>query len=163
MVQPHHHEGLLGRLFSVPHQCNNRHNSSKESISRITQRYTDKFNVFLTCFCQAHLYHFRILPEIWPIHDFLKKKVLVLLTILRDDYYFNLQPSLLLSHTIENSHKACSKKISPPFRDLHSSIYLWNTTSKVAGLLTEISSEAAQRWYFSTCKFHWQSALSDNP
>lgn len=94
---------------------------------------------------------------------FLEKKVLVLLTILRDDYYFNLQPSLLLSHTIENSHKACSQKISPPLRELHSSIYLWNTTSKVAGLLTEISSEAAQRWYFSTCKFHWQSALSVNP
>lgn len=94
---------------------------------------------------------------------FLEKKVLVLLTILRDDYYFNLQPSLLLSHTIENSHKACSQKISPPLGELHSSIYLWNTTSKVAGLLTEISSEAAQRWYFSTCKFHWQSALSVNP
>lgn len=94
---------------------------------------------------------------------FLEKKVLVLLTILRDDYYFNLQPSLLLSHTIENSHKACSQKISPPLGELHSSIYLWNTTSKVAGLLTEISSEAAQRWYFSTCKFHWQSALSGNP
>lgn len=94
---------------------------------------------------------------------FLEKKVLVLLTILRDDYYFNLQPSLLLSHTIENPHKACSQKISPPLGELHSSIYLWNTTSKVAGLLTEISSEAAQRWYFSTCKFHWQSALSVNP
>lgn len=64
---------------------------------------------------------------------FLEKKVLVLLTILRDDYYFNLQPSLLLSHTIENSHKACSQKISPPLGELHSSIYLWNTTSKVAG------------------------------
>lgn len=94
---------------------------------------------------------------------FLEKKVLVLLTILRDDYYFNLQPSLLLSHTIENSHKACSQKISPPLGELYSSIYLLNTTSKVAGLLAEISSEAAQRWYFSTCKFHWQSALSDNP
>lgn len=94
---------------------------------------------------------------------FLEKKVLVLLTILRDDYYFNLQPSLLLSHTIENSHEACSQKISPPLGELYSSIYLLNTTSKVAGLLAEISSEAAQRWYFSTCKFHWQSALSDNP
>lgn len=94
---------------------------------------------------------------------FLEKKVLVLLTILRDDYYFNLQPSLLQSHTIENSHIACSQKISPPLGELHSSIYLWNTTSKVAGLLAEISSEAAQRWYFSTCKFHWQSALSVNP
>lgn len=94
---------------------------------------------------------------------FLEKKVLVLLTILRDDYYFNLQPSLLQSHTIENSHIACSQKISPPLGELHSSIYLWNTTSKVAGLLAEISSEAAQRWYFSTCKFHWQSALSYNP
>lgn len=94
---------------------------------------------------------------------FLEKKVLVLLTILRDDYYFNLQPSLLQSHTIENSHIACSQKISPPLGELHSSIYLWNTTSKVAGLLAEISSEAAQRWYFSTCKFHWQSALRDNP
>lgn len=94
---------------------------------------------------------------------FLEKKVLVLLTILRDDYYFNLQPSLLQSHTIENSHIACSQKISPPLGELHSNIYLWNTTSKVAGLLAEISSEAAQRWYFSTCKFHWQSALSDNP
>lgn len=94
---------------------------------------------------------------------FLEKKVLVLLTILRDDYYFNLQPSLLQSHTIENSHIACSQKISPPLGELHSNIYLWNTTSKVAGLLAEISSEAAQRWYFSTCKFHRQSALSDNP